>query len=401
MSAAEGHPSSGCYGERYVQVMRLQVCCWFVVLPLCISAFAQLNRPFPGDSLPQNVEQPADLSDVNPLLLSGIVKLEDGSTVPGSVAIEIDCGGQMHTEAYVDVNGSFNFQLNASGSSNQGVVPMPSDSMSPIPQREWQSCDLTAQASGYQSQKLPLSRIIGRSGLVNIGTIIMHPVATATAGDGFTISAADANVPSRARETFEKGQREAKKGKWAAAREKFEKALALYPRFASAWLALGAIQSYQSNFTDARSSFNQALQVDSRLVSAYAGLSRIAVTQGHWQELADSTSRLLAIDPVGLPQFWFLNSVANFNLHNFDVAEKSVLRAISLDTKHSIPKNEYLLGRILAVRHDYSAAAAHLKTYLAIAPKDTSTAEAQTQFAEYQRLSAAANTQANAQTVGK
>lgn len=379
--------------------MRLQVCFWLVVFPLCISAFAQFNRSFPNGSFPQNLEQPSNMSEAAPLLLSGNVKLEDGSTVPGSVVIQIDCSGQMHTEAYVDVNGNFNFQLNMSGSSGPGIVPMPSDSMSPIPQREWQSCDLAAQASGYQSQRISLARLIGQSGPMNLGTIVMHPVATATAAEGFMISAADANVPANARKDFEKGQREAKKGRWAAAREKFEKALAVYPRFASAWLALGAIQSYQSNFTDAQISFNQALQVDSRLVSAYIGLSQIAVTQGHWQELADSTSHLLDISPVGLPQFWFLNSVANFNLHHFDVAEKAVLRSMSLDTKHSIPKNEYLLGRILAVRHDYNAAVAHLKTYLATVPNSGKTIEAQKQLAEYERL--ATSPQANAQMAGK
>jgi tetratricopeptide (TPR) repeat protein len=379
--------------------MRLQVCFSLVVLLSAVYAVAQMPRPYSAE-LPQELGQISDLSEETAVFLTGKVQLEDGSPVPGSVLLQLDCSGQIHTEAYSDVNGGFSFRLNASGQSDQGIVPMPSDAMAPIPQRSWQACDLLAQAPGYRSDKISLSNLVGQTGQVLLGAIIMRPIATAP---GFMISAADAHVPGNARKDFQKGQTEARKGKWAAARERFQKAIALYPRFATAWLALGSIQTQEGNFSGARQSFNQALQVDSRLVSAYVGISRIAATEGRWQELADSTSHLLEINPVSFPQFWFLNSVANFNLQHFAAAESSVLRSMSLDARRSIPKNDYLLGRILAVRHDYAGAIEHLKAYLATAASDPAAPDARKQLAEYERLLAPGTSpqMAREQSVGK
>src|SRR5947208_2182961 len=134
-------------------MMRFPVSIYVFVVLTSACALAQMPKPYEAsDSVGQGSTQ---LSNI---VLSGKVQLEGGGSVPGAVAIQLDCSGQLHTKAYVDVNGGFNFRLTSSGtSSDQGMIAMPSDNADPIPTAEWQTCDLVAQAPGYGSSKISLS----------------------------------------------------------------------------------------------------------------------------------------------------------------------------------------------------------------------------------------------------
>jgi len=366
----------------------------FVFLFACLSVLVQ-SALLNAQVLPSSVDS-GNTGSHESIFLSGKVRLEDGSRVPGSVSVVIDCSGQNRTAAYADIDGDFGFQLNSRGISslsNQGSVALPSDDVSGRQNMGWQVCDLRAEASGYVSARKSLSAIAGESGLVNLGTVVMYPLAGT---DGFTISAADAEIPKQARKDFEKGQQEAKKGKWSAAREKFQKAVTLCPRFAMAWLELGRMQTQESNLVAARESFHAALEVDSKLPTAYIGLAQVAAEEGHWQELADTTDHLLALNPTDYPQFWFLNGVANFNLRQYDRAERSVLRSMQSDSQHRIPKNEYLLGLILAVKHDYREAAEHVRSFLQTSPDGKAAEDAHRQLTEFEKLAAPAEASSQA-----
>ena len=82
-------------------------------------------------------------------------------------------------------------------------------------------------------------------------------------------------------------------------------------------------------------------------------------------------------------EFWFLNSVASFNLRNTEQAETSIGRGLRLDQKHEIPEMEYLYGLILANRHDYGSAA-RVSAYLRLAPRARNAEAAQKLLAEFQ-----------------
>jgi regulator of sirC expression with transglutaminase-like and TPR domain len=71
---------------------------------------------------------------------------------------------------------------------------------------------------------------------------------------------------------------------------------------------------------------------------------------------------------VNFPEAWFYNAVANYELKNFDAAEKSARAGLKADTDHSQPRMNQLLGVVLASKQDYAGAAESLKNYLQIAP---------------------------------
>jgi hypothetical protein len=112
----------------------------------------------------------------------------------------------------------------------------------------------------------------------------------------------------------------------------------------------------------------------------------LAAKDSNWQELADSSARLLKLDPVDFPHLYFLNSVANFNLKNFEAAEKSAVEAQKMDAKHSNPKIDQVLGLIMIEKHDYPAAAEQLRNYLQFAPTAPDAAQVRLQLAELDKV---------------
>ena len=54
--------------------------------------------------------------------------------------------------------------------------------------------------------------------------------------------------------------------------------------------------------------------------------------------------------------------MANYNLKNFEAAEKSAIEAQKMDTKHRNPKIDQVLGLIMIEKRDYPAAAEQCAT---------------------------------------
>ncbi len=317
------------------------------------------------------------------LILTGRAVTDDGSPVPQRIEIVAQCSGYTYSGGYTDPKGGFSFDLYSPAPAVLGTgvaqsSPFGNGSTSPD---DPQDCELWARAAGYKSSRVGLWGI-GSETMVNVGTVVLH---SAIPGAGFMISATTAAAPKDAQKAFRKGEEEARKGKLAAAYEKFKSAVSSYPRFALAWIALGRLQIQQQNYLGAQESFQKAVDADSRVVTPYQELSLLALKQQQWQQLDANTGRLLAIDPVSYPQYWFLNAVAKYNLHQFDEAEKSVLRAITLDTKHALPETEYLLSAVLGVKKQYDGAILHLRNYIQRNPDASNIAGARKQLAELEQ----------------
>jgi tetratricopeptide (TPR) repeat protein len=213
--------------------------------------------------------------------------------------------------------------------------------------------------------------------IVDIGSIVLHRMAQV---QGFTVSATSAAAPRKARKDYERGLSLEKKSAWVPAQKRFQSAVDLYPKYAAAWVELGRMQMKQDHDSDAQQSFQRALAADSRFLPPYKQLISLAVKGENWPDLVESTGQLLSLDPVSFPQYWFLNSAANYYLRKFDLAEKSARRGLETDVAHSWPRLELALGLTLARKHDYHGAIEHLRNYLRLAPGDPPAEIAQNQI---------------------
>ncbi len=99
--------------------------------------------------------------------------------------------------------------------------------------------------------------------------------------------------------------------------------------------------------------FQNALNADGKLVEAQVELGMMAAGKSQWPEAVSRLDAALQLDPVDFPRAWFADAVANFNLKNFDGAEKSAREVLKLDPKHTNPYANQLLAMILAAKGDF------------------------------------------------
>lgn len=342
----------------------------------------------PRTSIPPTINTP-ELTVPRTVFLSGKVRVDDGSELTDPATIESLCAGDRHFEAYTDRKGNFSFEfgkqrnLGTSDISTSGSG-MPGRPRTALQQRrELQECELIAVLPGFTSQVVELSSgDVSES--MNVGTIVLHRMAKV---EGLTISATTAMAPEKAKKAYEKGRNEEEKKKWEAAEKKFQEAVQLYPKFAAAWLELGRVQLQSNNGAGARQSLQQAVAADPQFVSPHQLLAIMAMREKNWQEVVDETGTVLRLNPLSFAQDWFFNSVGNYNLGKYDVAEKSARQGIQTDVEHRIPKLEYVLGAILARRHDFQGAAEHMRNYVRLAPKAEDIAQVNEQIAKLEKLS--------------
>ena len=335
-----------------------------------------------------------------PIFLSGRVMLDSGGAPPDQVVIERICNGNPRAEAYTDSKGRFSFQLgqnngmmqDASMSSADSGVPgfgtgggrntMGMGSNTGISERDLMGCDIRASLAGFRSDVISLS---GRRMFDNpdLGTIILHRLGNV---EGVTISASSLGAPKDAKKAFDKGHDLLKKKKVPEAQKELEKAVELYPQFATAWFDLGLAREMQKDAEGARKAYEQAIASDSKYLYPYRQMVGLYVKEQKWAEVADVSGRLVKLDPVDFPDAHYYNSVANYYLKNYDVAEKSIREAQKLDTRNRLQKSSQLLGAILIEKQDYVGAAEQIKKYLSVLPAGPDAENVKKQLAELERV---------------
>ncbi len=348
----------------------------FLLLLATLSVTSQTQMG-PGSQLPGGSP---GATNAGTAALMGKVTIEDGSDLPPDTQVILQCRNADRASTHTDSKGQFTLVVQRSVLARGAATELNSKTT----ESDWSNCELRAEASGYRSEKLQLmGEHLG--GILKVGTIVLHPIALASAGEGFAISATTLAAPDKAKKDFQKGQEQAKKGKWAAAGDYFRRAVQTYPRYALAWLELGRAQMQQQNFMEAQQSFQQATAQDSHLMPAYMELARVSVEQKQWKSLADAPDHILELSPDSPARFCFLNAAANFNMGNIGRAETSVTRGLRLDAKHEIPQLEYLYAMVLERQQNYDAAVEHIKSYLRLAPNAADAQQAQQRLAAIEK----------------
>lgn len=327
------------------------------------------------------------------MFLSGKVRVDDGSELTDAAIIESVCNGNRHFEAYTDRKGNFSFEFGKDRNMGNDDVATTTTSMPGRPmtaqqqRRELQECELIAVLPGFTSQVVELASLDPtQSESRDVGTIVLHRLAQV---EGFTISATTAMAPSKAKKAFEKGRDQEQKKKWGDAEKKFQEAVQMYPKFAAAWLELGRVQIATKDMAGAQQSLQKAVAADPQFVSPHQLLAALAFQQQHWPDVVEETGAVLRLNPLSFPEDWYYSSVAHDYLGQYDAAEKSARQGIQMDVDHRIPQLEYVLGVILAQKHDYQGAMTHMRNYLRLSPKSADAARVNEQIAKIEKLSSA------------
>jgi tetratricopeptide (TPR) repeat protein len=334
-----------------------------------------------------NITQPSNSTttpdNAPPIYISGSVRLSDGTPAPPNAAVRITCGiSSIRTNTYAGPDGNFNVVLNTQRES--GFTDSDSDFNSRVTVRDLTGCEVRAVLGGYLSTTIILDH---HSSFDNpdIGTIYLHPIAEPGDAEGYTVSLTTKLAPKDARKEYEKGLASVKQKKWPDAEQEFLKAVTIYPKYAIAWYELGRIYHGQKKLDDAQHAQQQAIDIEPKFMSPYVELTELSFQQQKWEQVVKYTSQMIKYAPYNGPEVYFYNAAANFNLHQLDAAEKSVLSAARLDGKHKVPRINYLYGLILAERHDYKGAVENLRLYLQSSPSANDADAVQKEVAELEK----------------
>lgn len=243
-------------------------------------------------------------------------------------------------------------------------------------------CELRAQMAGYRSSAVQLTQRRSMDD-PDVGVIILHRMGKE---EGTTISMTSMMAPKDARKAYEKGLDALKKKKIDDANRDLLKAVTVYPKYADAWFRLGALQMDQQNIVEARKSFNQAIAADPKLVTPYVDLAILDAHEAKWKEVADSTGRAIKLDPVDFPVAFYFDALANYNLQNFEAAEKSARQLQKLDVQHKFPMADRIIASVLADKKDYSGAAQQMRNYLKFAGTNKDADEVRGQLQQLEKL---------------
>ena len=178
----------------------------------------------------------------------------------------------------------------------------------------------------------------------------------------------DSEVPKKAQKSFAEGAAALADGDLKKAREHLEHATRQYKNYAQAWNSLGQLLEIEQDREHARQAYERALTANPDYIPAYVRLANLDLSQGRYQDVLQLTGAALAHQPAGDPLIFLYDAVAKEHLRRLGEAEKSARQAIECDMAREAPQAEYLLGMLLAAKHDVPGALEHLKTYLKIAP---------------------------------
>lgn len=338
------------------------------------------------------------------MFLSGRVATNDGTALPNNVLVERVCNEKVRQQIYASLHGDFTMQLgaspadsflDASGQMSQVRSDPNNPALTGMSRRELATCDLRVSAAGFHPTRLSLMElnIFGES--VDVGSIM---VQRGEKVKGATLNAALYKAPDDARKNYEKGLDAENKGKLANARTYFEKAVAVYPKFAHAWFELGNVLRVQKEKAAAREAYTKATAIDTKFVPPYLELASMACEAENWKEALDFTGHILDLEPFKSPsgytldldryayaEAYFYDALANFNLDRMADAERSALKAEQELRTHS-PRLHLLLAEIFAQRKNYTKAILEAQTYLELAPHAFNADQVRARIAKWQTL---------------
>jgi tetratricopeptide (TPR) repeat protein len=310
----------------------------------------------------------------------GKVLLSDGQPPPDKVEIELVCQAQVQPQGKTDSKGGFVLELGADrfqGASNAGASAPGGASLGGALSGQTQTvggsvmslmgCSLRGALRGYVSESADLSRV--RAGDTNdVGAIIMRRFAETPAG---TVSVTSLSAPSDARKAFRNAQEHVAAKRPAEAEKEFARAVKLYPKYAEAWQEWGSVALALNRPAEARKVFLQSIASDAAFAKPYLSLTRLSAVEKNWQDVVEKAGALLQLNSPESAQAYYYRAVAYYNLDNNDKAFDDAQQAVKLDTAHTVPLAEQMLGVLFSMRGDHKAAAEQFRNYIQHVPPTT------------------------------
>jgi tetratricopeptide (TPR) repeat protein len=157
------------------------------------------------------------------------------------------------------------------------------------------------------------------------------------------IAVVDFNVPKAARKAVESGVEAFNRGELDQARDDFEKAIAKYPKYATAYNFLGLTFIEQKQPDRGQKAFEKAIELNQNFAEAYANLAKLYFRQQKFQQSEPLLEKAVAADPRNVEALTFLVQI--------ELLEKKYdLAAANARKVHELPHANYAIVHFMAAR---------------------------------------------------
>jgi tetratricopeptide (TPR) repeat protein len=196
-------------------------------------------------------------------------------------------------------------------------------------------------------------------------------------------SAAALRVPQSASKAFDKGMAAWQKKDYQKAADEFEKAVAAYPEYDSAYNNLGVMYAQLNQTDKAMAAFKRSVELNDKNADADRNLARMYLRQKNFPQAEELLKKCLAVRAPDAATLTML-AIAEIEDNKVDDALRDAQKV------HTLPHQgfavaHYVAGQALEDKHQYQQASAEYETYLKESPNGPDVAQVKSALA---RLSA-------------
>lgn len=272
-------------------------------------------------------------------MVTGVVKMTDGSDAPGNVTVRLTCGGLPVAMTHTMVNSDFTFRFAGSSGHVQAKnntvfsdalaganaeTSFPGYEISDRPE----NCEIRAESAGYSSNAVSLTD----GNLAGADEAVVWLRSTARTNGSSLVSVTSLGAPNSAKKNFDKGTELVFRNKLSEATASFEKAVSIYPAFAEAWASLGAVQYEMKENDAANRSLTEAIRIDGKLTRAWLYRGYISAGDQRWEDAAHDLAEATRLEPLISSRAWYCAALAAYELKRYDEAKRNIRKS------HCCPK---------------------------------------------------------------
>ena len=182
---------------------------------------------------------------------------------------------------------------------------------------------------------------------------------------GATVSAIRLGVPGKARSQYEKACDAFKKKKLTEAEQHVRDAIQKYPKYPAAWVMLGQVLQDEQKMDEAHDACSQPISCRIRLTCLLIFAWRdLLDREKNWDDLLTWSDRFLGLNLAGDMYANYYRGLALFHLRKLPEAQKSVSKAIAIDSQHHQPGLNFLLAQIYGEQGDMVDATLQIQQFL-------------------------------------
>ena len=205
------------------------------------------------------------------------------------------------------------------------------------------------------------SRKVTQSQYVTVHQLAGAEAAAETSKSGM-VSASELQVPIKARKELDKANEAISRQEWSKAIESLNKAIAIYPQYASAYNNLGVVYAHMNDVVREQQALEKAVSLDDHFSAACQNLVKVYLRQRAYPQAETLLGKGLNVDPNN-GQYLMLMADVQYMEGHYDAAIATAQKVHALPNDHPATAH-YIAGKAYEQEHRSQDALAEFQMFL-------------------------------------